>query len=238
MCPGGVADFTCTVEDDGTPDSTLWLINGITAINCIVLNSGPPVNGSCGPFQLTLCPPVGNSYTSVLSNSSVSLALNNTEVQCRGPTTLNVVGSSSLRIIGVHDCRIVDVCTVRYSMITFTAPPTAPSFLPLSPSDFTGLDSSLQVTLHWTAPVVYPQPSDAAVSRYVITSDQAGTCAQGGCVVSPGGPGFSQREYTLGNLPLSQDYIFTVRADNCEMGDNFQTGMASDGLVLSLQREL
>ena len=120
------------------------------------------------------------------------------------------------------------------------APPVAPSFLPLSPSDFTDQDSGLQVTLRWTAPVVYPQPSDAAVSRYVITSDQAGTCAhvQGGCVVSPSGPGFSQREYTLDNLPLSQDYTFTVRADNCEMGDNFQTGMASDGLVLSLQCEL
>ena len=86
--------------------------------------------------------------------------------------------------------------------------------------------------------MVYPQPSDAAVSRYVITSDQASTCAQGGCVVSPGGPRFSQREYTLENLPLSQDYTFTVRADNCEMDDNFQSGMESDGLVLSLQREL
>ena len=86
--------------------------------------------------------------------------------------------------------------------------------------------------------MVYPQPSDAAVSRYVITSEQAGTCAQGGCVVSPGGPGFSQRECTLGNLPLSQDYTFTVRADNCEMGGSFQTGMESDGLVISLQHEL
>ena len=78
-----------------------------------------------------------------------------------------------------------------------------------------------------------------SLAIYVITSDQAGTCAQGGCVVSPGGgPGFSQREYTLGNLPLSQDYTFTVRADNREMDDDFQTGMESDGLVLSLQREL
>ena len=130
VCPGGVAELTCTVEDDGTPESTLWLINGITAINCIVLNSGPPVNGSCGPFQLTLCPPVGNSYTSVLRNSSVSLTLNNTEVQCRGPTTSNVVGSSSLRIIGVHDCRIVDVyCALCYDYF-----PSSPdrSLLPAS----------------------------------------------------------------------------------------------------------
>ena len=100
VCPSGVAEFTCTVEDDGTPEATLWRINEAT-IDCIVFHSDASLNRSCGPFHLTLNSAVENSYTSVLSISSVSLALNNTQVQCRGPSISNVVGTSSLRIIGV-----------------------------------------------------------------------------------------------------------------------------------------
>ena len=57
VCPGGVAEFTCTVEDKDTPVATFWRINE-TAVECVVFHSGAPVN--CGPYHLTLNLPMGN----------------------------------------------------------------------------------------------------------------------------------------------------------------------------------
>ena len=104
VCPGGVVEFTCTVEDDDTSEATFWRIDE-TSIECNLGHNSAPLNRSCGPFQLTLNPPVENSYTSVLRKRNVSVALNNTEVQCLGPSFTTVVGSSTLRIIGVDGCR-------------------------------------------------------------------------------------------------------------------------------------